>query len=479
MASALSCRCQPTVSPCTGIRLRLVLLFSRWRSPTAAETPPRASAKSRSSRPVLGQPHPGRAPGGALHQGLQQPPGRAHPVRGDVRPGQQHLDVLRLRLGRGDHRRRGHPAEDRPQLAQQPRAGRPRPAGRTPAGPRRAGARPPRGEAPNMPRTSSRPMAYNRSSPMRHGSAFRPRDLRGVVAAAHLSWADEPASSPADRLRRARRPGADRGPSLRSGTRCVRVAYAAGNERDLPAPWPSAGRCAALSPSWGPWVWSSAFPLAASADDTVAFTISDSRITESSGLATDPGADGYWTVNDSGDSGIAYGLSTSGKVTGHAGVPGAARSTSRRSPCTRAGCTSPTSATTPPTATRHRLLLRRRRRPTTRPSAYRAWDFTYPDGAARRRDPAGRRRRAGCSSSPRAPRAAVYARRPQSRSRDRRQPARRVGDAPARGDRRHLPARRGQIALLTYGSSRSSTPRRTRRRPAPTSPRRRSRSRSP
>jgi hypothetical protein len=59
-----------------------------------------------------------------------------------------------------------------------------------------------------------------------------------------------------------------------------------------------------------------ALPLTASARDTVAFTITDSRITESSGLAADPTAGGYWTVNDSGDGAIAYGLSTSGQVVG-------------------------------------------------------------------------------------------------------------------------------------------------------------------
>jgi hypothetical protein len=56
--------------------------------------------------------------------------------------------------------------------------------------------------------------------------------------------------------------------------------------------------------------------LTAAADDTVAFTITDSRIIESSGLARDTVADSYWTVNDSGDEGIAYGISPSGKVTG-------------------------------------------------------------------------------------------------------------------------------------------------------------------
>jgi hypothetical protein len=57
-------------------------------------------------------------------------------------------------------------------------------------------------------------------------------------------------------------------------------------------------------------------PLAAAADDTVAFRITDSRITESSGLARDPEGGGYWTVNDSGDRGIAYRLNTDGEVTG-------------------------------------------------------------------------------------------------------------------------------------------------------------------
>jgi hypothetical protein len=57
-------------------------------------------------------------------------------------------------------------------------------------------------------------------------------------------------------------------------------------------------------------------PLAAAADDTVAFRINDSRITESSGLARDAEAGAYWTVNDSGDEGIAYRLSTDGEVTG-------------------------------------------------------------------------------------------------------------------------------------------------------------------
>lgn len=57
-------------------------------------------------------------------------------------------------------------------------------------------------------------------------------------------------------------------------------------------------------------------PLAASADGKVAFTIRDPRITESSGLARDSEAGGYWTVNDSGSDATAYRLSSSGDVTG-------------------------------------------------------------------------------------------------------------------------------------------------------------------
>jgi hypothetical protein len=57
-------------------------------------------------------------------------------------------------------------------------------------------------------------------------------------------------------------------------------------------------------------------PGTAAAADTVAFTIPDSRITHSSGLARDPGGNIYWTANDSEASGVAYGLTTKGKVRG-------------------------------------------------------------------------------------------------------------------------------------------------------------------
>ena len=57
-------------------------------------------------------------------------------------------------------------------------------------------------------------------------------------------------------------------------------------------------------------------PTAAGAKDTVAFTIKDDRITQSSGLAVDPAGNLYWTVNDSDDRGVAYGIGLDGTVQG-------------------------------------------------------------------------------------------------------------------------------------------------------------------
>jgi hypothetical protein len=57
-------------------------------------------------------------------------------------------------------------------------------------------------------------------------------------------------------------------------------------------------------------------PTIAASEDTVAFTIDDTRITESSGLAADPGGNLYWTANDSGDRGVAYGIGLDGTVQG-------------------------------------------------------------------------------------------------------------------------------------------------------------------
>lgn len=59
--------------------------------------------------------------------------------------------------------------------------------------------------------------------------------------------------------------------------------------------------------------WWTVLPAAA---DTIEFTIGDNRITESSGLATDADEERYWTVNDSGDEGIAYALDDQGETEG-------------------------------------------------------------------------------------------------------------------------------------------------------------------
>jgi hypothetical protein len=57
-------------------------------------------------------------------------------------------------------------------------------------------------------------------------------------------------------------------------------------------------------------------PTVAGAEDTVAFTIKDARIAKSSGLAVDPATNLYWTVNDSGNRGVAYGIGLDGTVQG-------------------------------------------------------------------------------------------------------------------------------------------------------------------
>ncbi len=60
----------------------------------------------------------------------------------------------------------------------------------------------------------------------------------------------------------------------------------------------------------------SLFPAIASAKASVEFTIKDSRVVESSGLAADPAAGLYWTANDSGATGTAYGVQPDGQVRG-------------------------------------------------------------------------------------------------------------------------------------------------------------------
>jgi hypothetical protein len=57
-------------------------------------------------------------------------------------------------------------------------------------------------------------------------------------------------------------------------------------------------------------------PAVAGAEDTVAFSIRDRRIAESSGLARDVANGVYWTVNDSGSGGTVFGLEDDGRLRG-------------------------------------------------------------------------------------------------------------------------------------------------------------------
>lgn len=121
------------------------------------------------------------------------------------------------------------------------------------------------------------------------------------------------------------------------------------------------------------------WPAVAAAEDTVAFTMADARITESSGLAADPAGRIYWTVNDSGDSGLAYGITPAGKVKGTLGfrvapvdVEAAAFSNNRL----YLGDIGDNQAD------RREITVYYfdNPRPTNQVTTYNAWDFRYPDG---------------------------------------------------------------------------------------------------
>ena len=152
-------------------------------------------------------------------------------------------------------------------------------------------------------------------------------------------------------------------------------------------------------------------PAYAAAVDEVAFTIKDQRITESSGLATDADRRALldrqrlrrrrYRVRDERQGGHRG----NGRVPGRSGrrrggrlgrrpaLPGR----HRRQPGRGATPSRCTSSTTPSR--------------TTTPAAYRAYDFSLPRRAARRRDAAGRRRRAVLHRHQGSPRAASTRRR--------------------------------------------------------------------
>lgn len=85
---------------------------------------------------------------------------------------------------------------------------------------------------------------------------------------------------------------------------CAAAAFIAGLSLSLaPVPAPAAPTPSPETP-------------AAAATPTPAFTISDPRITESSGLTRDVGNNVYWTANDSGDSGVVFAIGPDGRTRG-------------------------------------------------------------------------------------------------------------------------------------------------------------------
>jgi hypothetical protein len=191
------------------------------------------------------------------------------------------------------------------------------------------------------------------------------------------------------------------------------------------------------------------FPAVAAAEDTVAFSIKDRRITESSGLAADAVNGLYWTVNDSGDGGVVYGLEPNGSLRGTLNF--------RASPTDVEavavdGDRLYVADIGDNDASRDMVSIYFLTNPraTGLTVTYNSYDFRYPDGAhdaeALLVDPDGRLlvvtkgAQGGIYQAPRAP----------SRSGTNR--LRRVGDAPALvTDGVFLPGGT-QIALLTYGS---------------------------
>lgn len=120
-------------------------------------------------------------------------------------------------------------------------------------------------------------------------------------------------------------------------------------------------------------------PGIAFAQAEVAFTIQDRRVAESSGLATDFRSNLYWTVNDSGDSGVGYAMSDDGATEGT--IRFLAKPVDIEAAAFRAG-----------TLFFGDIGDNRRRRdditvyavenpaPDDETRGYRAYDFTYPDG---------------------------------------------------------------------------------------------------
>ena len=131
----------------------------------------------------------------------------------------------------------------------------------------------------------------------------------------------------------------------------------------------------------GASAWLGWFPVtAAAAADEVAFTINDSGSPSRPGWPATWRPDGYWTVNDSGDGGVAYGLSPTARSAGTLNYRAAAarRRGGRgpRGPALRGRHRRQRRAS----ATSSRVYYFDNPRASGLTVAYRAWDFRYPDG---------------------------------------------------------------------------------------------------
>jgi hypothetical protein len=189
--------------------------------------------------------------------------------------------------------------------------------------------------------------------------------------------------------------------------------------------------------------------LATAATTDVAFTIRDSRVTESSGLVRDKRAKVYWTVNDSSAEGTVYGVRKDGNVQGIIGFRAqpedveAVAMSGRRLYVADIGDNK---------ANRDHVTVYffNGAQPDNKTVPYRSYDFTYPDGAHDAEtllvNPDGR-----LYLVTKGLKGGVYAA-PESPSRQKLNKLERVGDAPAFvTDGVFLPGGK-QIALRTYVS---------------------------
>jgi len=192
-----------------------------------------------------------------------------------------------------------------------------------------------------------------------------------------------------------------------------------------------------------------ALPSTAGAADTVAFRIRDARVVESSGLARDVANQLYWTVNDSGAGGVAYGLTASGRVRGTLNFrtePQDVEAVAVQGNRLYVADIGDNEAVRRQVS----VYFLTNPRPTGLTVTYNSFDFRYPDGAHDAEtllvDGSGR-----LTIVTKGAQGGIYLA-PKSPSRTGVNELRRVGDAPALvTDGVYLPGD-AQIALLTYGS---------------------------